>query len=167
MAMKSSKRGFKMIAIGIDPGRQGALCAIDEYGDIFFYLLTDIRAVDRALSQFAPTTTSVYLEKAQAMPKNGAVGMFNYGEGYGILQGLLIAHRLPYTLVPPATWTKDMLMGTKATAKARNVEAARRLQPDLSFVPEGCRKPHLGLVDAYLLAEWGRRRHAHVAQAAS
>jgi hypothetical protein len=149
-----------MITIGIDPGKTGAMCAIDEWGDICFWTLTDIREVDRALSQFSPTTSFVFLEKAQAMPKNGAVGMFNYGEGYGTLQGLLIAHRLPYALVPPATWTKDMLMGTKATAKDRNVEAARRLQPELTFIPDGSkgRKPHLGLVDAYLIAAWGQRR---------
>jgi len=102
----------------------------------------------------------VFLEKGQAMPKNGAVSMFNYGHHCGQLEGLLIALRIPYTLVSSPTWAKVIHQGTKAAdAKSRTLVAIRRLFPRQRLTPLESRgiKPHTGIVDALAIAEYGRR----------
>ncbi len=103
--------------------------------------------------------THVYLERAQAMPKNGVVAMFNYGTGFGLIQGIVIALKLPLRLVPPKEWTRDLHRGTKGgDPKSRSLESALRLFPDMNFIATPrSKKPHEGLIDAALICEFGRR----------
>lgn len=152
--------------IGIDPGKAGALVCLGKEGGVMWAekMPEDskeiARLVIRTFNMRLPSpAVHVILEKAQAMPKNGAVSMFNYGVGFGIIQGILLALDAPHTLVPPARWAKVMHVGTTAQeAKKRSLEAARRLCPTITqpATPRAT-KPHEGIVDAYLIAEWGRR----------
>lgn len=152
--------------IGIDPGKAGALVCLDKDGKVKWAerMPEDNKEIARRINytfnmrQPRPVV-HVILEKAQAMPKNGAVSMFNYGQGFGIIQGILIALDVPHTLVPPARWAKVMHVGTTAQdPKKRSLEAVRRLCPGIAapLTPRS-KNPHEGLVDAYLIAEWGRR----------
>lgn len=99
------------------------------------------------------------VEAAQAMPKNGAVSMFNYGCGYGRILGVLEALKIPYQLVRSSKWSKPMLAGIESNVegKERNVRAARNLNPEFVQAITKRTKPDMGLIDAYLIAEWGRR----------
>lgn len=159
--------------LGIDPGAtSGAWCKLicSPAGDILdtdwdimppTYMLADV--LDDANRD---SRLMVYLEKAQTMPKQGGVSVFRYGEHYGKIQGILVALKIPHEAVHPSTWTKTMHAGTsiagkgRQQAKARSLEAATRLFPgrDLRATPQS-RKPHDGIVDAMLIAEYGRRSY--------
>lgn len=149
-----------MLIFGVDPGKTGAFIALDESGKIIKYWPASqlLNAVTMATC-FEERLWVV--EAAQAMPKNGAVSMFNYGTGYGRILGALEASGMPYQLVRSAKWTKDMLAGIESNVegKERNIRAARNLQPDFIKDITKRTKPDMGLVDAYLIAEWGRRHY--------
>lgn len=91
------------------------------------------------------------------------------------------ATRFPIYEVSPATWQKVAWEGTpkvdgiavvdkktglikrdadgnmvfKADPKATSFAAASRRFPDMDFIPEGCRAPHDGVIDAALIAYYG------------
>ncbi len=155
--------------IGIDPGRSGAVCVMNTKGQIVLtYTMPDsIGGLVEELRLYSYTSRDlydeihhVYLEKAQAMPKNWAVGMFNYGVGFGEILGMLAALKIPHTLIHPRTWTKVMHQGTKAgKPKERSLEAVRRLYPGYSLLAsDKCKKPHEGIIDAILIAAFGLRQ---------
>lgn len=157
------------IWIGIDPGLKGALCAVDEKGQI---VKMDVMPVNEdgidpvgikawlhtALTVWGPTV-KVALEKAQAMPGQGGVSMFNYGAGYGAIRAVLACLQFPTTLVRPQTWTKVMHQGTDGgDAKDRSRVAALRLWPGQDWkATTRCKVAHDGQIDASLIAEWCRR----------
>jgi len=92
------------------------------------------------------------------MPGQGNVSMFNYGVGFGTLLGIMATLKIPHTLVHPKTWCKVMHSGTTADeAKARSLEAARRLYPEVQLIRPRCTKPDEGYVDALLIAGYGKR----------
>lgn len=146
--------------IGIDPGKAGAVALLSTQGKFLCALYdTSARSLVKLLADWP--VTFAFVEKAQAMPKNGAVSMFTYGQGFGEILGVLASQNVPYELVPPRTWTKEMLAGVPATleGKARARMACERLFPAADLIPSPRSKiPHIGLVDAILIAEWGRRK---------
>ncbi len=150
------------IVIGIDPGKQGALCIlpVGAHDPILHVMPPSIQETADILERYP--TAHVYIEKAQAMPGQGVSSMFNYGLGFGELLGVVAAFKMTSTLVHPRTWCKEMHSGTKGGApKARSLEAAHRLFPWVNFkASDRCKKSHMGLVDATLIAEHGRRRLA-------
>lgn len=152
-----------MIIMGIDPGAKTGGVSYCDYDIIVNrYSYIDVRPMPPS-SDLGDLFDSlkpdlVYIEKAQSFPKQGISSAFNYGDHFGQLQGLCIAFKVPYVLVPPRNWTKGILLGTKTkdSPKKRNIEAARRLFPQVSLVAEGCRVPHMGIVDALLIMHFGR-----------
>lgn len=101
----------------------------------------------------------VYIEKSQSMPGQGVVSIMTYGTGFGRILGWFDMLYLPYTLVSPRTWTKEMHAGcTGNDAKAKSLQAVRRLFPNENLVVDKCRTPHKGVIDALLIAEYGYRK---------
>src|SRR4051812_29143594 len=102
-------RGCGMtIVMAVDPGISGAVA-------FFFPMVPSRIAVDdvpvaggeintaelaRLIRIHRPTLA--VLEKAQCMPKNGAVSMFNYGRSYGDVRGVIGALEIPVHFVTPA-----------------------------------------------------------------
>jgi hypothetical protein len=150
--------GYRTI-LGIDVGAEGAVATL-EYGVVGPVEL--LKNVDHNWfrANFAdrpPGSIIALIEKAQAMPKNGAVGMFNYGYGAGRIQGWLEALGIPHVLVPPREWTKVMHRGCYGdTPKAKSLMACKQLFPtlDLRATPKS-KKSHEGIVDALVLAAYG------------
>lgn len=140
--------------IGIDPGRSGGIAMLSLDGKIeILDLLTPSCLIEILHDQ---RITYAFIERAQSMPGQGVSSMFNYGMGYGQCLGILEALRTSFVCVHPRTWTKFCHAGTKAgDTKARSVEAANRLFPGVPFIHTGCRKPHLGMVEAALIAHYG------------
>jgi hypothetical protein len=102
----------------------------------------------------------VYIERQQAMPKQGVSSTFSTGYGFGLWIGMLVALRLPYTVVGPREWQKDMLAGTTGDTKARSILRALQLYPGLPLTRPNGRKPTLdGVADAALIATYGLRLH--------
>jgi crossover junction endodeoxyribonuclease RuvC len=147
-----------MNIIGIDPGKKGAIVAMVD-GEINLHQMPeDAGSIVEILTKYMKPSCHVFLEKSQAMPGQGTVSMFNYGTGFGTLLGILAALKIPHTLVHPKTWCKVMHSGTTLDdAKARSLEAARRLFPHVQLVRPRCTKPDEGYIDALLIAEYGKR----------
>lgn len=147
---------------GIDPGKSGAIALIS--GDLARvwdtpvasdgkksrYLLASMREI-----LVASPNTMAFLEQAHAMPGQGVTSMFAFGEGYGIWQGLLGGLQIPFEVVTPRAWKKEMLAGRpkgKSAARIRAQELFPQLEPELRLVK------HDGRADALIIAEYGRRK---------
>jgi hypothetical protein len=75
------------------------------------------------------------------------------------LRAMLEVHRARYERVTPHAWQRVMLPGCKpGETKERALETAQRLWPGTDWrATDRCRLPHDGLIDAALIAEYGRR----------
>ncbi len=159
--------------MGIDPGLKGAVAVINlSTGEATFWLLSAI--IENRTTHFEDIISAygvqhVYIEKAQARPGQGVSSMFNYGTGYGRIIGWVEILGIKFTLVPPQTWTKELHKGTKeGTAKQRSKEAALQLFPGTDFrASQRCVTLHDGLIDALLIAEYGRRVYKPVIEGAA
>jgi hypothetical protein len=158
MEKKSDK-----IFIGIDPGKDGAMAVLRSsdtccsWADVCPF---DRDGFTRALALVAHdmhdgAQVSAVLEHVGAMPGQGSVSMFNFGQNFGWIQGVLDAHRIPYELVRPQKWKKVF---SCTSDKNSSVEVARRLFPhiDLRRTPK-CTKPHDGICEALLMASYAKR----------
>lgn len=152
--------------LGIDPGISGAICALRGEEKIFHVMPETVSQLVAILSSYLSAepincqNLICYLEKAQAMPGQGVSAMFKYGAHFGTLCATLEILQIPHVLVRPQEWTREMHKGESrdGTPKERSLAVARRLMPGFSFLAtERSYKPHTGYVDAYLLAEYGRR----------
>lgn len=92
---------------------------------------------------------------------DGRLGTFNYGRSCGMLE-ICAAYSLPYVLVHPKTWQATMHMGcdSKLKAKERSKQAVARRWPEYAqkgsqLWPSRCKKMHEGLMDAFLISQYG------------
>ena len=97
------------------------------------------------------------VEKVGAMPGQGVTSMFNFGQGFGFILGVLAALGIGVQLVPPGTWKKEFSLVGKD--KAASIEVCRRLFPGVNLrASEQCRKDSDGMAEALLMAEYARRK---------
>jgi len=158
-----------ILIAGIDPGKDGGYVTLTSDGRIcqMIELASALECLCHPpIGWVMPK--HIFIERAQVMAKKrddgtfqrpSAVAMFSYGTGFGEILGIVRALHIPHTLVRPADWTLKMHEGTKATTtdKKRSFEAGRRLFPGSNWMVDGRRKPHDGLCEAALIAEYGRR----------
>lgn len=168
--------------IGIDPGAKGFVSVIDN-GEYRFCSIEDSN--NQELSAFLLNETlgsevAVVLEDVHALYGSSAEGTFKFGFIKGFLQGLLVAHKIPYTLMQPKEWQSeiwtnaDMVVNVKKVkqkngkeinrketdTKATSTNAALRLFPSINFRKnERCRKLDDNKIDALLMAEYARRKN--------
>lgn len=147
------------VSIGIDPGKTGAIAAMDDEGILCLEQFNVDKYVD-VLSYVGRSTSAkdikVCLEKVGAMPGQGVVSMFNFGHNLGVIEGILSALRIPYQLVPPQTWKKEFSL---TGDKAKSIEVCKKLFPWVDLrATERSRKPSDGLAEALLMAEYARRK---------
>lgn len=147
-----------MIYVGIDPGKNGGIAVIAEDRSILYIG----KYSDENLLNVGDTYNGKYLdircvlEKVNAMPNQGVVSMFNFGQNYGFIQGVLKAYNIPFELVPPQKWKKEFSV---TSDKNTSIEVAKRLFPNVNLkATERCRKDHDGMAEALLMAEYARRR---------
>ena len=148
-----------MRILGIDPGKNGAVAVADAKGVQMVELMPENMAT-LADWLIAWEITHVYLEKPFAMPgKTSGMSMLSFGIHCGTIQGIVIAKRIPFTLIQPQTWMKKLHVGTsKGTSKERSIESALRMYPHINFMAtQRSKKPHDGLCEAAHIAEFGRR----------
>lgn len=146
------------LILGIDPGASGGIAELWADGKAaLFPMMDDIELRDYigALAISTPDTHVVMELVGGFVGGKGQPGshMFRFGEGYGYIQGLLAAHRLPLSLVRPQLWQKGIpgVAGQEKPARKRALkEHAGRLFPHIKGVT-------LKTCDALLIAEWGRR----------
>lgn len=140
--------------VGIDPGKKGGIAIIDG---------KDIKAEPFSEAGFVNILSNIkdgfcVVEKVGAMPGQGVVSMFSFGQNFGFIQGVLQAYKIPYELVTPQKWKKEFSV-TKD--KNTSIEVVKRLFPDANLkASERSRKDHDGMAEALLMAEYGRRHYA-------
>jgi len=167
--------------IGIDIGKKGAIAVLnpdgiethtipmvkDElaYSDLFD-LLQHIQAVTLTKTGGNP---HVVFEKLGVIFGSSKATAFSMGYQSGAVEMMMISLGIPYTKIPAKQWQKDMFQGVeviKKTGKTSNdtkamaLIAARRLFPNqkLTF-GERATKPHDGIVDSLLMAEYAKRKN--------
>ena len=158
-----------MKILGIDNGLSGGLVMLDGRHVVEAEVMPvcasgkgneyDLRIICEYLRAWTPDL--VILEKAQAYPKQGGVSNFTTGMCYGIMRGILGGMQIPFDIVHPKTWQKVAFEGmAKTDTKAMSYQVCSRLWPSQDWrASERCKKPHDGLTDAAMLAEYGRRVH--------
>lgn len=108
------------------------------------------------------TECHVTLEEAFPMPAQGVTSMYSVGLGYGIFQGLLTGFDMEYTTVHPKTWQAEFQIRTneEKTTKEQALAICEELFPDVNLLSsERATMPHKGIVDALLIAEYGKRKY--------
>ena len=158
-----------MKLLGVDPGIQGGLAIIDMSGDVPPQLIAaidipvvgvgakervDVQAICNWLAQHAPQ--HAFIERAQAMPKQGASSGFKYGVAVGALETIIVCCAIPLTIVEPSMWKKfhRLAGGDKEGGRQR----ALQLFPAAHVLL--ARKRDHGRAEAALIAHYGMKAHA-------
>jgi crossover junction endodeoxyribonuclease RuvC len=162
-----------VIFLGLDPGLSGAVAVLsfrDPEPTVSFFDTPTAKVVKNGknrseyligemaniLRSNTPVTSAV-LEKVGAMPGQGVTSMFTFGRGLGIWEGLLAALDIPYTLVAPVTWKKQLMGDMDKSSKDASRIRAVQLFPQAST--SLARKKDDGRAEALLMAEYARRKY--------
>jgi len=160
--------------VGIDPGITGAVMVMDESGELQRALRTPIvvvkgkKAYDLQLmrdvlrgahleAEKEGGSVLVGIEKVHTLPRDGRVGAFRFGMGFGMWLGLLSGLFIPYVEVTPQRWQGRMLAGYPRgdQTKTSAVLVAKGRWPHIPIDA----KADWGMADAALIAEYTRREH--------
>ena len=150
-----------MNIIGIDPGQKGGIACISQ-GVTAVYAMPDSPQGIIALLNSCPSCDTIMIvELAQPMPKQGVVSSFTYGRHFGGFEWYACMRGIRYEEVRPAKWKKDMGLNSD---KINSIKLCQRLFPTVELIPKGCRKPHDGMAEALLIAEWQRRQNMPIVE---
>jgi hypothetical protein len=157
---------------GIDPGLDGALVVLDAKGAIVHQAVLPVISAGRGRRAYdVPGLVAalgslgdagdlfVTLEQALTIRGQGLASTAAGIGGMRLIEGIMSAFRIRYQIVHPRRWQKGMLTGCRAgDAKTAGRIVAGRLWPQHTWLrTPACTKPHQGMIDAALLAEYGRR----------
>ena len=162
-----------MPTIGIDNGISGALAVLDDYGAIMARIAmptcksgkgleVDVEGLAECFATYRRAT--VVLERPTKHSK-GILSLCSTWHCYGCIRTALILGGMRYhEVLTPATWQRlfwsrpKMAKGQKFDTKAAALRVATQLWPDEDFRASArSSTPHDGIVDALLIAEYGRR----------
>lgn len=155
---------MRELIIGIDPGAKGCACILDTTTDDYYWLAIEPPGdLITLLRDNADRNIIVAVEEVHALFGSSAKSTFAFGHSVGVLHGILTALRVPYVLVPPKKWQREIWTATdmvKDNTKATSLNAARRLFPAMDFrrTPR-CRNADDNRVDATLICEYARRKN--------
>lgn len=143
-----------MIYIGIDPGASGGIGVIDTTTEEAIALPYSDENLQQTL--ISNTNAKVMVERVHAMPGQGVTSMFNFGKAFGYILGMLDVLQISYELVDPIKWKREFSI---TASKDSSIACCRRLFPTVELRRTShCRKPHDGMAEALLIAEYARRR---------
>lgn len=153
--------------LGVDPGLSGALALYEPtYGgvetfDVPVHLLTrngknkhevDVQGLVDLVGRLAPDVAFAVIENSTPMPGQGAASTFAFGKAYGIIYGVLAAHKLRIERVAAVKWKR-------ALAVPKEKDGARARASEL--LPKGSAcwalKKHDGRAESALIALYGAR----------
>jgi crossover junction endodeoxyribonuclease RuvC len=153
-----------MIVLGIDPGVRGglAIVAIDNDAAPRLIEAIDIPTVgERAKERVdaiairawiaAHKPQHAFVERAQAMPKQGGSSGFKYGRAVGAIEAVLNCCEIPMTIIEPGAWKKFHHLHGKDKEGGR--QRALQLFPAAHAML--ARKRDHGRAEASLIAMYG------------
>ncbi len=110
----------KLQLLGVDPGIHGglAIVAIDANGASPQLIdaidiptvgtaakeRVDVLAIQDWIKRYAPQ--HAFVERAQAMPKQGSSSGFKYGRSVGSIEAVIACCEIPLTIIEPSMWKK-------------------------------------------------------------
>lgn len=168
--------------MAIDPGSKGFIVTQCN-GEFSFYSIedNDLYQLSEIMAKIRNTYSNLVcvIEDVHSVFGSSAKSTFNFGFNKGYLIGLLAANKIPYVLVQPKTWQKeiwtnpDMVVNyKKVTIKGKeitkkevdtkntSINAAKRLFPHIDFrKSERCKNLDDNKVDATLMSEYARRKN--------
>lgn len=168
--------------IGIDVGSKGFI-SLQHDGAWEYYSIEDHDLYE--LSQIMLDISNRYeniacvIEDVHAIMGSSAKATFAFGFNKGYLIGLLAASRIPYTLIQPKEWQREMwsnsdmvvnykavtIRGKETTRKEVNtkqtsINCAKRLFPTIDFRKSArSKKVDDNKVDSVLMCEYARRKN--------
>jgi hypothetical protein len=165
-----------MLMLGIDTGLDGGFALLSESGNLRhkFPMPTmaaskkgrktyDDRSIVEQIVGHAVVAEChgglvVYCETLHPLPAKMGGGAANYHRHvWRGFKWLCMGLRIPFVGVRPQEWQKEF--GISGDTKKRAYEVASARWPNVDWRASGkCRVPHTGLVDAALIAEYGRRK---------
>jgi crossover junction endodeoxyribonuclease RuvC len=158
--------------LGIDPGIRGGLAVVSSTDDVGFLLLdaidiptigtgaaerVDVAAVRDFILRHTPRLALI--ERAQAMPKQGASSGFKYGRAVGALEASIVLCEVPIEIIEPSAWKRHWHLPGKDKERAR--QRALELFPAAHALL--ARKRDHGRAEAALLALYGLRNSRVIA----
>lgn len=163
------------VTIGIDPGQTGCLAVlVDGAFEAFFDMPTvprpaggnqisgsELAAALREIRSRHPGATFLAcLESVSAMPGQGVSSMFRFGEGFGVVQGVLAALGIASVMVHPVRWKKALAL----TGKDKDVARTVAMQRFPTAAAQLTRKKDVGRADALLIAHWCAQTEQHAGE---
>lgn len=166
------------IHIGIDCGLDGGIAVLDNAGNIVYSIVMptiqsgkgrkiDLCALAGIMREFLnhkhkPT----FIVENPGAHAPSAAGLRSMTYSFAAVETLLAAYQLKYHVVLSQKWQKafwskpKMPKGQKFNTKAAALNVAKQIFPEETWLKsERCTKPHDGMIDAALLAEYGRREN--------
>jgi crossover junction endodeoxyribonuclease RuvC len=154
------------VIIGIDPGIRGALAVVHAIDDIALLCdaidiptvgigageRVDVAAVRDWVQHHKPTMALI--ERAQAMPRQGASSGFKYGRAVGALEAAIVTCEVPIEIVEPATWKRFF----RLPGKDKELSRQRAIQLFPAAHAMLARKRDHGRAEAALIAFYGVRK---------
>lgn len=158
-----------MKAVGIDPGKRGALVWLDDDGASGTLLMplrgrgdkeVDGEALARWLLGVEPDLVvlerlgarNLFNQQGKAVRKAG--NEFRLATGYGVVTGAVQAMGLPLLRPPPMLW-KPAVLGRRGADKQAAIGFCADEYPGVDLNPGRLRVPHDGIADALCLAVYG------------
>ena len=141
--------------IGIDPGKSGGICVIeDDFAKAYPcpYDVSDMAILFAMAISISETKTVVaYIEKVWAHPADGRSSVFKFAENYGMWKGIAGSYEIDLQEVSPQRWMKyyEIPKMEKSARKRYLRDKARSMYPDL-------KKVTLKTADAILVATYGK-----------
>ena len=138
---------------GIDPGAKGAIALQYNDGRAFVYdmpmLGKEVNGAEVASIFKEFPAEHVWIEQVNSFGM-GRTSAYNFGQGVGILKGVMAALEVPYTLVTPQKWKKHFGLSKE---KDHSRLLATRLYP--SMADQFALKKHDGRAEAILIGKYG------------
>lgn len=159
--------------IGIDPDVSGALallrtdrvgCSAQVFDSPYVQMLVGKRVrkrldpksiVQLVTSLEAPMGTVAYIEQSTPFPKDGKLGWWGGGFGYGLWIGILVASGFSVVPVSSSLWKNGFELSGSRSNKDSSRNLASELFPSLSSMLK--RKKDHGRAEALLIAAYGQR----------
>jgi crossover junction endodeoxyribonuclease RuvC len=160
-----------MFVCGIDPGIRGGLAIVNDVNGIGALRDTiDIPTIgDKARERVDVLTVRVWIERhrpdfalierAQAMPRQGASSGFKYGRAVGALEAAVMLCGVPLEIIEPTAWKRFWKLPPKD--KERSRQRALELFPAAHALL--ARKLDHGRAEAALIAVFGIRNSRSIA----
>lgn len=162
-----------MSVLGVDPGGDGGFVLLDMEASSAEFLVTttldetiNFKPIIEWLTIRKPIIKYCFLEHVSPIFRSAASSTFKFGRNFGQVEGILATMGIDYTLVRPKAWQKvvhdDNELVSKVPAKARSYNSMKKLYSKFSgemirLAGDQAKYEHNGLIDALLIAEYGRR----------